>query len=138
MQIITLRESRSADSNGWSACLHDRETFRRAPLDRVAAGMSPLPADTSGKYVTQVAVASGAIVVTYGNDANAVITGQTLGLTPFETGDLSVAWKCGGALQPAGTALMGTQGALGIAVENNGTLGNNANFHRYLPSACRP
>jgi type IV pilus assembly protein PilA len=110
----------------------------RAPLDRVAAGMSPLPADTSGKYVTQVAVASGAIVVTYGNDANAVITGQTLGLTPYETGDLSVAWKCGGALQPAGTALMGTQGALGIAVENNGTLGNNANFHRYLPSACRP
>jgi 2-dehydro-3-deoxygluconokinase len=45
MQIITLRESRSADSNGWSACLHDRETFRRSKryeitdiVDRVGSG----------------------------------------------------------------------------------------------------
>jgi 2-dehydro-3-deoxygluconokinase len=26
-QVITLRESRSADHNGWGACLHDRERF---------------------------------------------------------------------------------------------------------------
>lgn len=26
-QVITLRESRSADHNGWSACLHDRQRF---------------------------------------------------------------------------------------------------------------
>jgi 2-dehydro-3-deoxygluconokinase len=45
MQIITLRESRSADSNGLSACLHDRESFllsRRYEItdivDRVGAG----------------------------------------------------------------------------------------------------
>ena len=93
--------------------------------------------DTSGKYVLSVDVANGAIVITYGNDANAIIQGKSLGLTPYETPDLSVAWKCGGALQPNGTALMGTQGGLGIAVENNGTL-DAANFHRYLPSACRP
>src|SRR5690606_25354701 len=27
-QVITLRESRSADTNGWSACMHDRREFR--------------------------------------------------------------------------------------------------------------
>lgn len=37
-QAITLRESRSADRNGWSACLHDRHQFivsRRYAIDDV-------------------------------------------------------------------------------------------------------
>ncbi|MGA2111197.1 MAG: sugar kinase [Anaerolineales bacterium] len=45
MQAITLRSSRSADHNGWSACLHDRESFLVGPqfdvtdiVDRVGAG----------------------------------------------------------------------------------------------------
>jgi 2-dehydro-3-deoxygluconokinase len=45
MQVITLRESRSATQNGWSACLHDRTRFltsRRYDLtdivDRVGGG----------------------------------------------------------------------------------------------------
>jgi 2-dehydro-3-deoxygluconokinase len=44
-QVITLRESRGADHNGWSACLHDRRRFlvsRRydipAIVDRVGSG----------------------------------------------------------------------------------------------------
>jgi 2-dehydro-3-deoxygluconokinase len=44
-QVITLRESRSADHNGWSACLHDRARFltsRRYDIpdivDRVGSG----------------------------------------------------------------------------------------------------
>jgi 2-dehydro-3-deoxygluconokinase len=44
-QVITLRESRSADRNGWSACLHTRERFlvsRRYEItdivDRVGGG----------------------------------------------------------------------------------------------------
>ena len=44
---ITLRESRSASDNGWSACLHDREQFRMSRhyeitpiVDRVGAGDS--------------------------------------------------------------------------------------------------
>jgi 2-dehydro-3-deoxygluconokinase len=46
-QIITLRESRSADSNGWSACLYDRRDFRVSRhyevtdiVDRVGSGDS--------------------------------------------------------------------------------------------------
>lgn len=45
MQAITLRSSRSADHNRWSACLHDRQYFRVGPefdiadiVDRVGAG----------------------------------------------------------------------------------------------------
>lgn len=44
-QVITLRESRSADSNGWSACLYDGSTFVRSRtyeitdiVDRVGSG----------------------------------------------------------------------------------------------------
>src|SRR5262245_53109411 len=39
-----------------------------APADRTAAGMTQNATDTSGKYVTQVAVNNGAIVITYGNE----------------------------------------------------------------------
>ena len=46
-----------------------------------------------GKYVTLVTVATGVITVTYGNSANANITGATLILTP--TANLgSVSWAC--------------------------------------------
>lgn len=45
MQAITLRESFSASHNGWSACLHDRQSFYRGPryevgaiVDRVGTG----------------------------------------------------------------------------------------------------
>jgi len=44
-QVITLRESRSADHNGWGACLHDRREFRLSRhyevtdiVDRVGGG----------------------------------------------------------------------------------------------------
>jgi len=44
-QVITLRESTSADRNGWSACLYDGTTFRRSRtydisdiVDRVGSG----------------------------------------------------------------------------------------------------
>ena len=114
----------------------------KAPFNRTEAGMSANATDTSGKYVTQVAVTQGAIVITYGNEANAQIKAQTLGLTPYETGDLSVAWKCGAANVPVGVggaalSPMGTSGTVYAAVPNNGTLAN-AGTQKYLPSACRP
>ncbi len=45
MQAISLRESFSADHNGWSGCLHDRQSFHQGPsydisdiVDRVGGG----------------------------------------------------------------------------------------------------
>jgi type IV pilus assembly protein PilA len=108
------------------------------PADRTTAGMSANDTDTKGKYVLSVGVTNGTILVTYGDQANAQLTNETLGLTPYETPDLSVAWRCGAALPPAGTAVMGTSGAGVVAAYDSGTLGAaNGPKNKYLPKACR-
>ena len=112
------------------------ETFLNrgvAPANRTAAGMSATGTDTSGKYVTAVDVANGAITVTYGNEANAQIgvPPKTLEIVPYTTKDNSVAWRCGGAPVPANTTIMTG------AVWTGGTLAG-PNYVKYLPSACRP
>ena len=68
-----------------------------APATRTDAGLSANAADTQGKYVASLDVQNGAIVITYGNAANSSIATQTLGLTPYQTVDHSVAWQCGAA-----------------------------------------
>ena len=102
-----------------------------APLNRTVAGMSATATDTSGKYVTGVEVANGAITIAYGNEANSQINGLTLEIVPYVTPDRSVAWRCGGANAPVNTTLMNG------AAYSGGTLAGN-NYIKYLPSACRP
>jgi type IV pilus assembly protein PilA len=101
------------------------------PVDRADAGMSAAATDTTGKYVTGVAVANGVITITYGAEANAQITGKTLTLTPYESVDLSVAWRCGTAGVPNGTQPMGTKAGAATAYVAPTVI------DRYLPSACR-
>ena len=109
-----------------------------APVNRTDAGMTANAADTQGKYVSAVDVQNGTIIITYGNEANAQIAAETLGLVPHESIDLSVIWQCGAAPVPAGAnGLMGASGGVNVAVSNQGTL-SAANFQQYLPSACRP
>ena len=114
-----------------------------APTNREEAGMSATATDTNGKYVTQVDVAKGVIVITYGNEANTALqpagAGLTLGLTPYETADRSVAWRCGSAGEPGGAGvnkLLGTAGAKTVAVYTAGTLAVTAT-NKYLPKSCR-
>ncbi len=113
------------------------ETFLNrgtAPANRTVAGMSANAPDTRGKYVSQVEVTNGVIMISYGgNEVNAAINGASLALTPYVTPDNSVAWKCGAAPVPANLTAMP-----GAATTNNGTLGDNASMNKYLPSACRP
>ncbi len=120
------------------------ETFSNTgapPADREAAGMTDTATDTSGKYVVSVEVVNGRIDVTYGNEANAALhpggTGLVLGLTPYETPDLSVAWRCGGAPLPANTEPLGTAGAGVVSAYDAGTLAAT-DTQKYLPKACRP
>src|SRR5688572_26802697 len=101
-----------------------------APTSRVEAGMSDGATDTNGKYVTSVDVnADGAIVIQYGNDANAAIDGETLQLIPWVTPDGSVAWQCGAANDFTNASEMGGGGS-------GGSLAGDE-FVRYLPAACR-
>lgn len=99
-----------------------------APVDRIAAGMSANPADTRGNYVSQVDVDNGRVDVTFGGPrAHADIVGDTISLTPYETGGNTIVWRCGNAAAPAGGALL-----------NGGAAHVNATVDaRYLPSTCR-
>ncbi|TXF12131.1 pilin [Pelomicrobium methylotrophicum] len=110
------------------------ETFSSTgapPADRSAAGMSANATDTSGNYVTQVAITNGTIEITYGNKANAQITGKKLSLTPYQTTDRSVVWVCGNRQPPAGAQLLGTGGSV-VAAPGTTDVAN-----KYLPADCR-
>lgn len=99
-----------------------------APLDRAAAGMTPNATDTSGAYVSAVAVVSGRVDITFsGPRAHQEIIGQTLSVTPYVTAGNTVIWRCGYSGAPAGGALLnGGANHLAPTVES-----------RYLPSTCR-
>ena len=103
-----------------------------APANRAAAGLTQNAIDTSGAYVTSVDIENGRIEITFGNNANTAIAGQTLYLTPYETGDLGVVWRCGNAPELAGLQTMGTSGGGNAASFTASTVDN-----RYLPATCR-
>jgi type IV pilus assembly protein PilA len=105
------------------------------PLNRVAAGMVAGAGSTQGKYVASVNIVLGRIDIVYGNEANAQITAAAtnlLTLTPYESVDLSVVWRCGNAIVPGGgLPPMGTSGGT-PTVYTAPTVAP-----QYLPSACR-
>ena len=68
------------------------EDYKQFPSDNVAAGLLPAT-DIQGKYVSSVQIEAGEIVVTYGNDADSDIHGDTLVIRP-EISDQSVTFVC--------------------------------------------
>jgi type IV pilus assembly protein PilA len=104
-----------------------------APANRAQAGMTASAADTNGKYVQSVAVVNGTVVVTFGIDANIQIANLTMTLTPYETSDLSVVWRCGNANAPTGLQPMGTNGGGITASYIPPTVPT-----QYMPATCRP
>jgi type IV pilus assembly protein PilA len=103
-----------------------------APVNRTAAALSPNATDSAGTYVTSVDVSNGALVVIYGNSASALIAGLTVALTPYESGDLSIVWRCGYAPAPAGLGELGTRNGGNTAVYVPSTVPV-----QYLPATCR-
>ena len=101
-----------------------------APANRTLAGMSANATDTNGKYVQQVEVGTGTITITYGREANTKIGNQTLSLTPYESPDASVVWRCGTSNAPTGATITLGNGAAPV--------GNTTVLPKYLPKACRP
>jgi type IV pilus assembly protein PilA len=104
------------------------ETIQRAgsvPVDRVDAGLSADAADLRGKYTQSIAVSDGRIDITFGVEANPVLQGLVLSLTPYAAED-GIVWRCGLAPAPSPQPLGEYQ---------PGSLA--ADFPRYVPSACR-
>ena len=96
-----------------------------APANRAAAGLTATATDTSGKYVEEVEVTNGEIIIMFGLDAHTNIDQETLVLSPYLSTDFSVSWKCGYGLAPSGATVMGG-GPTASSIDE-----------RYLPSNCR-
>ena len=73
-----------------TAYFQDRGTF---PANNNQAGVADA-ASIQGKYVDSVSVASEIITIRFGNDAHAMITGQTVTLTADTTASGSIQWNC--------------------------------------------
>ena len=91
--------------------------------DLADLGISGGATDKAGKYVTQVDVQGGVITITYGNQANQNIDGETLSLTPGLNNNLDVVWRCGNANDPSGASMV--------------TAGSTSVQNKYLPASCR-
>ncbi len=108
-----------------------------APGNRLEAGMTANAADTQGTYVSAVDVINGRVQITFGNRASRQIDTLTVSLTPYETVDFAVIWRCGNAPQPTSSG--------GTAYDTLGTAGGGqaAAFLaasiavQFLPSTCR-
>jgi type IV pilus assembly protein PilA len=104
------------------------------PADRSAAGMTSLPTDTQGSYVSSVDIDDGRVDVTFGNSAHQDIQTRTVSFTPYMSGSGSgsgsIIWRCGAAAQPASTVLLTGGGVTSAHVDPSID-------ERYLPSSCR-
>jgi len=101
------------------------------PADRIAAGMTANVTDTQGSYVAEVNVVNGRLDIKFGNMAHQHIFGETLSVTPYQSGSGSVLWRCGAAPAPGGGATELSGGGID-AVHIAPTFDD-----RYLPSSCR-
>lgn len=93
------------------------------PSNRYAAGLTPSSGDTSGNYVTSLDINNGVITITYGNQANFAITGQTLSLSPLLSPDGHITWQCGNGTVPGNLVPVGGMGPTSID-------------NQYLPAPC--
>ena len=101
------------------------------PAGRPEAGMSVNPADTRGKYVAEVDIENGRVIVEFGRDAHADIFGETISFTPYLTTGNLIVWRCGSSPVPAGGAPLTGNGVTAAYVAPTVD-------PRYLPSPCRP
>lgn len=97
------------------------------PADLAAAGLDNAN-PPRGKYVTGVTVTTGAITITYGDQANTRLATSTLGLRPALSANDDVIWICGSAAAPAGVA--------GYGAPASGTPTTNV-LNKFLPKSCR-
>ena len=89
----------------------------------------------SGKYVDDVEVQNGTIVIAYGGQANTAITGaeHVVAIQPFVGENLDVVWRCGTAAAPANALATHPNDA----VASVGSDGLTDILGKYLPSTCR-
>jgi uncharacterized RDD family membrane protein YckC len=116
--LLLAAAPKAAVETAWRNSQRD---FSRVSSDSLGAG---LPG--RGKYVESVEVVSGMVVLTYGNEANTVLTGSVLAMVPAVDANGALGWACGYGAPPAGFE---------VAFEN--PAGYTTIDERWLPAACR-
>jgi type IV pilus assembly protein PilA len=114
-------------ADSWKTAIAEYYTengsFPSASAAAGGTGSIAVTGATSGKYVTSVNVTTGgAVLITYGNQANNAISGSTLALNPGTDSAGDVIWICGSAATPTG-------------VTKNGS-GATTVLAQYLPASC--
>jgi type IV pilus assembly protein PilA len=98
-------------------------TFPSTSSTTGGAGAIAVTGNSSGKYVSSVAVGTGgAVVITYGNQVNSKINGNTLAINPGTDTAGDVIWICGLATNPTTVSMSGTV-TTNVAAQ-------------YLPASC--
>jgi type IV pilus assembly protein PilA len=79
---------------------------------------------SKSKYVSSLTVVAGGINITYGNQANAKLTGNAqLAITPYPNTNNDLVWVCGGAPVPNALTTTATVGTTNVPAQ-------------YLPVIC--
>ncbi len=103
------------------------------PADLEAIGLDAADIK-AGKYVTGIVIDTGTIVVTYGDQANARIDGETLSIKPYVNDNLDLVWVCANGAEPADAGIVDTDAdgtASGAQDVSAGML------DKFMPAACR-
>lgn len=84
--------------------------YGKLPKDNASAGL-PVPQKFIGNFVTEIAIADGAINITFGNRTNKNAVGKVVSLRPAIVADakiVPISWVCGSASVPTGMVAAGT------------------------------
>jgi len=110
------------------------ETFAQTgawPANNNTVGLSSTAGSKSGKYVSDVSISTGTILITYGGvQANTNINGSKLALRPTTSNNGDVIWNCGYKASVGADPTSG--GASGTATANGTSI-----MAKYLPASCR-
>jgi type IV pilus assembly protein PilA len=83
--------------------------------------------NSQGKYESSITVANGGVIaITYGNQANTKINGNTLSLVPYTNANNDVLWVCGTSTAPATSVATIASGATVASTVPS----------QYLPTSC--
>lgn len=102
----------------------------RVPETHESAGMPAQPELQGDGFVSAIEVLDGRVIVVFGHQASARISGQTLVLTPYGTASGRVVWRCGDGAAPKGLEPLQKE------IRVTGTPGSDV-ADWYLPPMCR-
>ena len=108
-------------ADGWKTAI--AEYYANTGVWPAATGNLSGTTNSNSKYVSTISVSGGSIVIVYGVQVNAKVSGSSLSLTPYTDSNYDVIWVCGTATVPG-------------SANSGGTTVSSSVSPQYLPAAC--